>query len=198
MMKVNNGFTPPQFPKKLSCLKNNGSNNLRPMTKISKTGAGFTLIETLVYLALFAIFVGGAVVAGYGMLEAGSRDQAKVILQEEGSFLLAKLERALNGAQNISLPPVGSPGSALSVLKYDGTIVAVSLSASFMQWQDPYGSYSLNNSNTQVKNLIFTHTAESGSGINPESLQASFTLTTKTGNGMAVSQDFFMTKYLRK
>ena len=58
-----------------------------------KSGAGFTLIEVLVYLALFGLIMSGAVVSAYQMFEASGRNQTRAMIQEEGDFIVAKIDR---------------------------------------------------------------------------------------------------------
>jgi len=168
---------------------------------------GTTLIEALVYLALFSILMGGSVAAAYGMFESSDRNQTKILLQQEGDFLIAKINWVLSGVQAINLPPVGSAGSILSVNKAIGVDLAtgqpiiisvgVSLSGTDINLSRAGNpGQPLNNSLVRVSNLIFIHNF--GGGADPESLQASFTLSAKAPNGMDVKQDFATTKYLRK
>ena len=56
---------------------------------------GFTLIETIVYLALFSILMGGAIVAAFNIFESAGRQQTHTMLQEEGNFLIAKINEAV-------------------------------------------------------------------------------------------------------
>ena len=173
---------------------------------IKKSGAGFTMIELLVYLGLFGLLFGGAVAAAYNVVETTGRNQTKVMVQEEGNFLLAKLSWVLSGAQSISSPAAGAscaaPGCALSVAKWDTSIgnpLVIDLAAPDMTLSKGGNpAQTLNNSNVGVSNLTFTHNNGSGDGITPESLQYSFTVSTKTPTGLAYSQNFSGTVYLRK
>jgi prepilin-type N-terminal cleavage/methylation domain-containing protein len=180
---------------------------------------GFTLIETIIYLALFAIFLGGAVATAYNMFEASGRNQTKNIVQEEGNFLIAKIEWALAGTQIVNSPlannlPCTLPATPclLALNKITGldpitkqpiiTRIEINLAGTDMVliYPDniPPNSFILNNSSVRISNFAFTHNVESGSGGNSESVRADFTLTTNTPNGMQISQDFSTTKYLRK
>jgi type II secretory pathway pseudopilin PulG len=173
----------------------------KPFNK--KSGAGFTLIETLVYIALFAILMGGAVAVAYTVFESVGHNQAKQILQQEGDFLIGKIEWALSGAQTITVPRLDT----LQITKYgssDITTISVlencsgpAITTNIFLMEDISCSQ-LNNSNVQIKDLKFIYTAASGEGINPESVSASFVLTTRAENGMLINQNFSTTKYLRK
>ena len=63
---------------------------------------GFTLIETLIYIALFTIIIGGAMVAVYQIIESTNRTNERVVIQEDVNFLLRKLYWALTGASAVS------------------------------------------------------------------------------------------------
>lgn len=80
---------------------------------------GFTLIETLIYLALFSIIIGGMLVSTYNLIEGGNRASARVKSQEEASFVLRKLDWLLAGSPTINLPASGNTGLALSVTRAD-------------------------------------------------------------------------------
>jgi len=169
-----------------------------------KNPGGFTLIEVLIYLALFAVIIGGAFSAAYGIVESSGRNQTKAMLQEEGDFLIAKINWALSGARAVSSPAVGGGGSALSVAKWDTSIgdpVVVSLAGGNLNIsRGGNAAQRLNNSNLEVScpHPCFTHISASGAGTNPESLETSFSISSRTPNGAAVRQDFFTTTYLRK
>lgn len=160
--------------------------------------SGFTLIETLVYLFLFAIIIGGAIVSVFNIFQLSERTQTKTIVQEEGDFLLAKIDWALTGIQAVTAPAPGSSGTVLSVNKLSGVSnpLLLILSGTKLQIQKGVAApITLNNGNIVVSALTFTHI---GSGSNQESLEASFTLTTRTATGQIFSQDFSTAKYLRK
>ena len=94
------------------------------MMETLKGQKGFTLIETLIYLALFAIFFGGAAAAAYAVIETSGRNLTKSMVQEEGNFMLAKINWALSGVQTIDAPngapAPGNTGSLLSVNRITG------------------------------------------------------------------------------
>ena len=157
---------------------------------------GFTLIETLVYLGLLAIMMAGLLGSTFAILQNTGRTQTKAMVQEEGSFLLAKLNWVMTGAGNVTQPASGSSDDTLSLTK-GGTVYTVSLNSGDLTLQ---GS-ALSNTNVTVlapttsPTFVFTHT---GSGSDPEFITTSFTLETKTPTGQIYSQDFTTTKYLRK
>jgi prepilin-type N-terminal cleavage/methylation domain-containing protein len=165
-----------------------------------KKQKGFTLIEVLVYLGLFAILMTGLVATAFSIFESSDRDQTRVLMQGEGDFLIAKINWALTGTKNINEPFRGASGSRLSLEKWINpgiaTTVVIELPAKDMvikRGGNP--EVLLNNSNVEIENLLFTHNYESAS---QENVQVSFTIKAKMLNGMSVSQEFSTIKYVRK
>ncbi len=160
---------------------------------------GNTLIEALIYLALFSILMGGAVVVAYNLIESAGRNQTKLMVQEEGDFLTAKIEWALTGIRAINLPSSGSSGSILSTDKWDAAVGSAQITSAGGDMNLSRGgnpALEINNSNIEISNLVFFH--DYGGGANPESVRASFRASAKTPNGMTVWQDFTTTKFLRR
>lgn len=161
---------------------------------------GFSLIEVLVYLFLFALFIGGGIVTAYNIFESSGRNEAKALVQAEGDFMSAKIDWTLSGVQTVNSPQVGVSDSVLWVTKWNVPDNPWIIDLSGTQMRLCRGACSpakgLNSDNVQVSNLSFTHTFAGGS--NPESVQANFTLSADTPGGLVVSQNFSTTKYLRK
>lgn len=178
--------------------------------KKQKYNSGFTLIEAVIYVALFALIMTGALVSIYGILGSSARNQTKAMIAEEGSFLLGKIDWALSGAESISLPfdqdgDGIESGTTLSLKKFGAgseNPIVISLSDNNLvirRGNNPANT--LNNSNTFIACApegCFTHQSSSGDGINPESLEAKFTVSSKTSEGLSFSQDFSTIKFLRK
>jgi prepilin-type N-terminal cleavage/methylation domain-containing protein len=171
---------------------------------MEKSKRGFTLIEVIIYLALFSMLIGGIIVVAYTIFESAGRDQARELLQQEGNFLTGKIEWALSGANAINNPPVDTPLDILQVTKYGGLVIAINTSEDCsgstvtgnIFLQNGTNCTQLNSSGVQMSNLSFSHNF--GGGAVPENVTAKFTLTTRTQNGIFISQDFYTTKYLRK
>jgi Tfp pilus assembly protein PilW len=161
---------------------------------------GFTLIETMIYLGLYGLVIGGVVVAAYAIFESNSRNQSKAMIEEEGTFLLGKIDWALTGASAVSV----SPSKQQLSINRDGLIATDeplsfnSFGGSLTLSRGNNPAQVLNNSNITVTNIIFTDATSSGDGITPESITSSFTLTIRTATGQQFSQVFSDTKYLQK
>jgi len=82
-----------------------------------KNSAGFTLMEALIYIALFVIVIGGGLVGAYQIIEGTQQVEEKTIIEAEANFLLRKLDWALSGSQ-VREPSAGT-GPVLRVEKRD-------------------------------------------------------------------------------
>ena len=163
-----------------------------------KNGAahGFTLIETIVYLALFSILMTGIISSVYLLFENSDRNQTKSMLQEEKGYLLGKINWAMAGMQIVVTPGANLSGTSLNVVKYYGTPVTISLSGTNMTFTTTGPAQTLNNTNVKVTKLVFIHTY--AGGTNPESVEAGFTISATSPNGATITQTASTTRYLRK
>lgn len=164
-----------------------------------RTHPGFTLIEMIIYLALFSILIGGAVVAVYSVFESGDRNQTHAMLQEEGNFLAAKINWTLSGAEAISSPAVNATGGVLTLTKFgssDELEIELSPGGDMTLSVGGNPEVVLNNTNVDISNLTFTR--EYAGGTNPESMRATFTVSQRAPNGAVLSQEFSTTKFLRR
>jgi hypothetical protein len=111
--------------------------------------------------------------------------------------LIGKIDWILADAQSMSLPT--AQGSTLLVTRFDGSTASIFLSGSAMRIREgAVASAVLNNSNTAITNLIFIHTNKQGIGIQPERIDARFTIVATSTDGHVFSREFSTTKYLRK
>lgn len=62
-----------------------------------KNNSGFTIIEFLVYLALFGVIFSGLLGGVLMVAQSVGSDDAQIMAQAEGEFLLAKIAGALPG-----------------------------------------------------------------------------------------------------
>ncbi len=156
--------------------------------------SGFTLIETLIYLALFGMIFSGVIVCVFNILESSGRNQAKVMLQEDGNFIAAKINWALSQAQNITIPTAGDLqlATASGTLEFKPEVGVQNL----LLLRNSNPGLKLNNSNEKVPVLFFVKIEASGD--RPAGVNYGFTLTTLSSNGALLSDDFSSTVYLRK
>lgn len=154
------------------------------------TTRGFTLIEVIVYLALFSVIISGAMVGTYQIIEGSKLTQSHIYTQEEANFILQKIDWALSGVSAISVPAAGNSGSSLVITKADYAFNPIMLDSNGGSLRIKTGTgafFELNNQAVIVANLNFEH--KPSVGTRPESLRVIFTV---DGN------NFETIKYLRK
>ena len=79
------------------------------------TNRGFTLIEMLLYAAIFTIVAGGMTVFAVAMLQSAEQTDYRVEVSDNTRFLVQKMQRVIQGATVINSPAVGGTSSSLSV-----------------------------------------------------------------------------------
>ena len=146
---------------------------------------GFTLLETLIYIALLAVIMGGTLAAVYNVLQGAGRVSAHNTTQEEGNFVLRKIDWALSSASNIVVAP-----STLTVGRYDGNTVDFRINSGVVEMRESAGGFGylpITTSNVAVGGLVFTNHPAVGAG--PQGVTATLVI-----DGLT----FETTKYLPK
>jgi len=151
---------------------------------------GFTLLETILYIALFSVIITGAMVTAYELLRGSEVISEKITVQAEGNFITQKIDWVLASIASIDFPNSANPYSTvLSVTKYDGTEIDIQFNAGVIEMQN--GSTNpflpLTSDSAAVSELGFEYIPADGSA--PVGVRASTTI-----NGVT----FETTKYIRK
>lgn len=157
---------------------------------------GFTLIEVIIYIALFSILIFGAFGTVFSILESASKIDETITIEEEGNFLLRKINWVLSSNDSLNPPTVsGSPCSqTLTVNKISFSLnpiilrINTILGINYIEMKEGPGSYiPLTSANARITCLSFIQIPISGNG--PSGITANITMDGKT---------FTTTKYLRK
>jgi len=152
--------------------------------------AGFTLIEVVVYLALFGILFTGAVVGAYSILESTGKNYTRAVMQEEGEFMLAKINWAVSNASTAQVPSGG-----VLMATVDGTDLEFKLDGTdLMLSRDSEAALPLNGSEVTINNLYFIDITAAG----PAGINYGFNIESKTADGATLTSSFDSTAYLRK
>ncbi len=161
---------------------------------------GFTLIETILYLALYGIIIGGILISVYLILESSRENDMKAMVEQEGAYILSKVDWALAGATSASVEPSGQKLSVLreNISENENPLLFDASSDSIYISRGSRTAQALNNTNTASSDAVFIHALDSGNGILPESISFSFTLTARSSRGSPYSQNFSTIRYLRK
>ena len=171
------------------------------MNKDFKNTAGFTLIETVIYIAILAFLMGGGMTAGFYIIDSGQKNKTDINTQAEGYFLLRKIEWALTGASSISVTPTSLSVTKDTITGFPSSQNPLILSLDGSNLQLTRGNpilttANLNSSNVAgagVGGVVFIDIPSSGG--KPEGVKINFTVMSKESG---VSKLFTVAKYLRK
>jgi prepilin-type N-terminal cleavage/methylation domain-containing protein len=155
---------------------------------------GFTLIEVIIYLALLTIIFTATGVVVYTIFEGSDRDSARIQIQTEGDFILAKINWAMNNASNITV--LNLP-LKLSITKnlYNSNPIIFFATNTKLQMKEGMGlGQDLNNDQVLASNLTLQDLPANSQ--RPHGFIISFTLSAISHRGGAVTQDFESTFYL--
>jgi Tfp pilus assembly protein PilE len=163
------------------------------------TTRGFTLIEAVIYLALFSILIGGAVVAAWSLFDAATRSATRTMLSEELDFMLSKTDYVLSSTKEVTEPQKNNPTpeTTLRVVRWNETgFVTLSWSPGDKDFR--LDGEPLNNTNVSVESVGFRHVADPGVGTSPEYIEAVITAAARTPGGDLVYRTGTTTVYLRR
>lgn len=158
-----------------------------------KYQGGFTLIESVIYLALFAIIIGGGMTAAYQIIVATQAAHNHIILNQEANFLIKKIDWGLHGATGISAS--GSTLTMTNTISGNPTQLVFSKDGAVLMLKRGSGAaMALNSSGVLVDSVSFVKNA----GLNgaPDSIVITLSLTTFQ-YGTNTSQTFSITQYVR-
>lgn len=154
---------------------------------------GFTLIETMIYIALLALLMGSAVVAAFFIIDSSAHDKGRVTATLEAEFLMRKIDWVLTGldlSSPVNVPAPGASGPNLSVNKNGFPSNPLVVDASFKRArlaQAGGAPAELTADRVAVTNLKFWHIA--ALPPRPAAIVTSFTID---------GRDFQMTKYVKR
>ncbi len=146
-------------------------------------GQGFTLIETLIYIALFTILMVAGFATAYSLIEGGNSLNNKTVTNSELDFVLRKIDWALSDINVITVPSSGM-SSTLSVTKSYGPVIQIRRNNNKIEMNEGSGWLPLTTDNVVVSALGFQVISGNPSGI----------IATTTINGIRATT----TKYIRK
>lgn len=152
-----------------------------------------TMVEILLYLALLSILVFVLTDMLISILSTRLESESYATVEQDGRFLLTRLEYDIPQASSISQPPsLGATTSAL-VMVVNGVTYTYQASGSSLALTNNNGTDMLQSSETSISALSFFRL---GNPSGKDTIQVQFTLTGKTqrtGTGVGDSQTFSTT-----
>jgi len=159
-----------------------------------KNNKGFTLIEIIIYIALFTLLMGTAFVTAYQLIEGSNKLNVKTAIQQEGNFVVRKINWVITNLDPSVTPIIGGSLPCSQTLRIEKinfinnpVVVSRNSSNETLEIQEGLTVLPLTTNNVQVtcfQARIIPHVGTSPRGITA----------TTTINGV----DFVVTKYLRK
>jgi prepilin-type N-terminal cleavage/methylation domain-containing protein len=155
---------------------------------------GFTLLESLIYIALLGVIMSGAFAGIELITESTGRSQAQALLEIEGNFLMKKIAYAIQHSQKILVPEQVASSNQLSLVTDLGAADTLYLQNSALIYDEHADPLPLSNNEVMLTQLLFRRTVSMPG--DPESIQTTFRISTKSSNGQVFYEDFSSTSYL--
>ena len=80
---------------------------------------GFTLVETIIYVALLSIVTSFVMVVFYQLIGSNDQHRNRMEVDSEANFMMQKMVWAIIGASAINSPAINSTGTSLSIDKFN-------------------------------------------------------------------------------
>ncbi len=161
----------------------------------------FTLIEVIIYLALFSIVLGGAIVSAFTLIESNDRNQAQTRIGEEANFLLSKMDFYFSSLQTIYSPApqiLCTQNCTVSIARYDQPTLVTFTESQNELFVSENGGMPLELSNKEVAMRALRALHMPADSVTNRRITITFTLSATTSRGVPISQDFETTYYTQK
>jgi ABC-type amino acid transport system permease subunit len=150
---------------------------------------GFSLLETLMYLCLFALVMEGTLSSIFSITESANRNATKAYIEQEGDFIEEKIDYEISQASLVYVSK--SSNSQLNLVSVTGTTTSLQASGDFFTIIRSGVSIPFSSNLVRVSNVSF-------SIVKISSLYEIFTtfaLIAKSNSGQESSEDFESISY---
>jgi prepilin-type N-terminal cleavage/methylation domain-containing protein len=164
---------------------------------IEQKKSGFTLVEMLVYTAIFCLFMVG-ITSFINIMNASRRaNQAILEVNDQGAAAMRAITRAIRSARSVNAPLQAESSASLSlqtgVEATEPTVISASNGALYITEGDG-DPVALTNDKVEISNVSFENLARAAT---PGTVRARFTLTPISPKGNNYSVDFYGTSSIR-
>ena len=169
--------------------------------KFLKARNGFTLLESMLYIAIAAVVVMASTFFFFFLLESRIKNQTISEVEQQGAKVMRLMTQTLRNASAINLPGEGTHGTTLSLGTYSGTTTPTvfTVSSGVIRVQEASGTVvALTNSRISASDLSFHNVSRPGT---PGIVRIEFTLTHINNTGRseyAYSKTFVSSATLRQ
>lgn len=144
--------------------------------KKNNTQKGISLIETVVYVAIFSLFVIGLVQFSTTLTTTRLHAQGVLEVNDQGSQIIKLITQTLRNGSSVNIPAMGNSGSSLSInTGVSATNPTVfSVSGGVLYITEGAGSpVALTNNKVVISNLTFSNFSRTNT---PNIIKVSFTI----------------------
>ncbi|MFA6476295.1 MAG: prepilin-type N-terminal cleavage/methylation domain-containing protein [Candidatus Paceibacterota bacterium] len=143
---------------------------------------GFTLIETLIYVFIFSLFIIGAVSFMSSLTSSRLRNQTVLEVNDQGSKAMKTMTQAIRNASNVNSPTISNTASNLSLVTYTPVTspTVFSESGGVLYITEGLGApTALTNNKVIVNNLAFSNLSRPAT---PDIIKISFNLASQAAS----------------
>lgn len=141
---------------------------------IASSNQGFSIVEMLIYMGLFAIFLTVLTSIFASSLDVRLESEGTSSVEQDGRYLFARLSHDIRRADAIVQPAGVGSASGTLILDVGGSNNTYSLSGDDLILTTPSGSDPLNGDRSIVSNLSFERV---GTTAENQTIRVGFTLT---------------------
>lgn len=142
-----------------------------------KKTRGFTLVELIIYMGIFSIFLLVLTSMFTSILDSQFETNSITSVEQDGRFILRRLTNDIQSSSSINVPSaIGASSNSLQLV-INGITNTYTLTNGNLTLTNDKGTNNLNNYDTTISNLSFTRLGNTG-GKN--TVTVSFKSTSKT------------------
>lgn len=157
-----------------------------------QTKKGFTLVETIVYVAIFSVFIIGATSFMSNMSTTRIHNQMVLEINDQGSKAMKTITQVLRNGANVNSPTIGNTALNLSVVantpSTSPTVFSQSGGALYMQ-EGSGSPVAITNNKVVASGLTFSNFSRPDT---PNIIKISFTLTSTNASSSPAGQHSFI------
>ncbi len=143
-----------------------------------KNPKGFTLVEMLLYMAIFSILMGVLIQIFFSAIDTQLTSKATSSVDQDGAYILSRLNYDISRAQAVTSPSSYGVGASSLSLQIGGASYTYSLDSNEnLVLNNTYGINQLNSVDTVLSNLSFTRIGNPGG---KDTIQLNFQLKSTT------------------
>lgn len=163
--------------------------------------SGFTLIETLIYIGIFIILVGGIALFAANLQTSRLRAQILLEVNDQGASVVRLITQSIRNAESINSPALGGSAAALNLAMADPAVNPIIFFVSGENLYITEGSgqpMALTNNKVKITDLIFNNLSRPST---PGVVQFKFTLSNTASTTQEAERylvDFYGAVAIRK